>query len=112
MTIDNGTLLALTFIITSTFTCTFFWFYQRKKNQDATVLSTDLKKFKKAHELNDIKGIIKYGTKVFYNLNLDKQTLLTLDHIIHERIKDNPQLEALQLLIYNKKLSWTRSIPF
>ena len=73
---DNGTLLALTFIITSTFTGTFFWFYHRKKKQDATVLSNDLKKFKKAHEINDIKGIINYGHKVFYNLNLDDDTLL------------------------------------
>ena len=105
---NNGLLLLLSILIPFLFSGSFFWFYHRKKQHTKPTLSIDLKHFKKAHEINDIKGIINYGNKIFYNLNLDNTALLVLDRIISERIKKHPELEELRLLIYNKKLDWHR----
>lgn len=111
MEINNATILILTFVITTILVTIIYYFLLLKKKKDKWKLINDLRHLEKANLINDIKGINHYGTKVFWNANLDSELLDKVSEIVDSKIKDSPELKGLKLLIYNKRLDWNKARP-
>ena len=102
---DNITIILGTIIIATGISLTFHFLYKKKKAREHSHYNSDLDKFYKAVDLEDVKGIKRFGDLVLWNTDLE-----VMASKLKILVKKYPELKKLENNVFNKKLRY--DVPY